>query len=55
MSPEVLAASGSGMRSFVDTTLMEDFGKCIELIRKTFFSQTGWRECLCCHMLHGPS
>ena len=41
MSPEVLAASGSGMRGFVDPTLMEDFGKSIELIRKTFLSQKG--------------
>ncbi|MGB1600425.1 MAG: hypothetical protein ACPIOQ_47205 [Promethearchaeia archaeon] len=41
MSPEVLAASGGGMRSFTDTTLIEDFGKSIELVRKTFLSQKG--------------
>ena len=41
MSPEVLAASGSGMRSFIDTTLIEDFGKSIELTRKAFLSKTG--------------
>jgi len=37
----VLAASGGGMRGFVDPTLMEDFGKCIEMIRKTFLSKNG--------------
>jgi len=41
MSPEVLAASGSGMRSFTDTTLMEDFGKSLEMTRKTFLTKTG--------------
>ena len=41
MSPEVLAASGSGMRSFTDTTLIEDFGTAIELTRKTFLSEKG--------------
>jgi len=41
MSPEVLAASGAGMRSFTDTTLIDDFGKCIEMTRKTFLTKTG--------------
>jgi alanine-glyoxylate transaminase/serine-glyoxylate transaminase/serine-pyruvate transaminase len=64
MSPEVLAASGGGMRSFVDTTLIEDFGKSIELVRKTFLSSgqpfilsgsgvIGWDAVACNLMVKG--
>jgi len=40
-SPEVLAAAGAGSRGHTDTTLIEDFGKAIELTRKTFLTETG--------------
>jgi len=37
----VLQAAGSGARAHTDTTLIEDFGKSIELTRKTFLTETG--------------
>lgn len=40
-SPEVLAAAGAGARGHTDSTLIEDFGKSIELLRKTFLTETG--------------
>ncbi|EKX40466.1 hypothetical protein GUITHDRAFT_154135 [Guillardia theta CCMP2712] len=39
-SPEVLQAAGSGARAHTDTTLIEDFGRSIELVRKVFLSSS---------------
>jgi len=39
-SPEVLQAAGSGARAHTDSTLIEDFGKSIELLRKVFLSSS---------------
>ncbi|KAJ1470752.1 pyridoxal phosphate-dependent transferase [Baffinella frigidus] len=40
-SPEVLKANGAGARAHTDTTLIEDFGKCLEMTRKAFVTKDG--------------